>query len=99
MNIEKHSMPEVVLVLCKGLLVAQSFYDELKKQVMDHLPGLERGEKYTLEKICSGEFWKLLSNGNRRLAGQCMAHMVRKGFLPLAFAPTKHEYPKMYMLK
>ena len=54
--------------------------------------------KYNLKVLCGAEFWKPLSDGQKRMAGRCMVHMVEVGLLPLHFAEGRHEYPKLYWL-
>lgn len=91
---------EANMVLYPGLSVPKPFYDRIKESVQEILPAMQRGEHYTLEMLCDEELWDSLGDGNRRKAGQCMAFMVRNDEIPqLTFAPTKHEYPKMYMLR
>jgi hypothetical protein len=75
-----------------------AFYTAVRLQVEEVIPGMERGVKYTLEMLCGDAFWRTLSDGEKRMAGRCMAHMVVNKRLPLCFAESKHEYPKWYEL-
>jgi hypothetical protein len=75
-----------------------TFYTAVRLQVEEVIPVLERDVKYKLEMLCGEAFWRTLSDGEKRMAGRCMAHMVANGLLPLRFADTKHEYPKWYQL-
>jgi len=87
------------VLLSDGYSVTKTFYDSVRQQVEDALPALERDVRYTLEMLCDKEFWRRLSDGDRRTAGRCMSDMVEKKLLPLRVAKTKHEYPKYYELE
>jgi hypothetical protein len=78
--------------------VSKDFYDSVRCQIDDILPAVKSGEKYTLEMLCGPGFWELLEDGERKMAGRCMANMVFNGLLPLTFADSRHEYPKYYRL-
>lgn len=56
--------------------VLQAFYQSILAQVRESIPGLVEGASYTLEELCGEAFWSLLTSGERRLAGDCMVHMV-----------------------
>lgn len=79
--------------------VNKDFYDSVLLQVEEVIKVLTPGKKYNLKTLCGEEFWDLLDNGERRMAGRCMADIVCRGLLPLTFARSKHEYPKHYQLK
>lgn len=78
--------------------VTAVFYDTVLVLVKESIPGLIPGEKYKCEWLCGDAFWKLLSAGEQRMAGRCLANMVVYGVLPLRIVKTKHEYPKYYEL-
>ena len=69
--------------------------DHLKARLTT-MPSIPAEEPLSLKQICSQDFWLLLSDGDRRYAGQYVAVMARNGELPLAEAPHRHEYPKKY---
>lgn len=95
-----HPAPGATHVLLNdGYTVSPVFYAAIRDQVREALPFLERGKKYTLEILCGDDFWQELTNGERRMAGRCMAQMVANRKLPFQFAHHKHEYPKWYQLK
>jgi hypothetical protein len=78
--------------------VTAAFYNAVRLQVEESIPGLIHGEKYKSEWLCGNAFWKPLSNDEKRMAGRCIAHMVVTGVLPLRFADSRHEYPNWYRL-
>ena len=89
----------VMIFIGDGYTVACEFYDSVKHQVEEVLEAIQRDVLYTAEALCGAEFWSLLSKGERRLAGRCLAHMiiVRRLF-PLVHCPGRHEYPYRYKL-
>ena len=78
--------------------VSAVFYNAVRHEVEESIPGLIPGEKYKSEWLCGDAFWEPLSDGEKRMAGRCIANMVVNGLLPLRFAESKHEYPKWYLL-
>lgn len=95
--VESHQIDRYIL-LHDGYTVLEIFYDVVRQQVDARLPDLERGKSDTAKRLCGEEFWLGLTNGERRMAGRCIAHMVVHGVLPLRFAKWKHEYPLHYEL-
>lgn len=87
------------ILLHGGYPVSKFFFDSIRRQVEEVLPALARGENYTTKILCGKDFWSQLGNGERILAGRCLADMVVRNILPLTFAHGKHEYPKRYQLK
>ena len=86
------------LVLKYDLTVTEVFFLALFHQVKDIIPGMIPGVRYTLDMLCGPTFWDALTDGQKRIAGRCMVHMVETGMLPLQFAEGRHEYPKLYSL-
>jgi len=87
------------LVLKYDLIVTEVFFYALLYQVDGILPVLIPGEKYELKVLCGESFWNLYTDGQKRIAGRCMVHMVETGMLPLHIAEGRHEYPKLYSLR
>ena len=87
------------LVLKYNLVVPEVFFFDLSHQVEEIVPAMIPGVKYTLEMLCGPTFWGPLTDGQKRVAGKCMVHMVENGILPLHFAKGRHEYPKLYSLR
>ena len=79
--------------------VSAAFYNAVRYEVEESIPGLIPGMKYKSEWLCGDAFWEPLSDGEKRMAGRCIANMVVNGLLPLRFAKSKHEYPKLYQLR
>ncbi len=96
--VESHQIDRCIL-LHDGYTVLEIYYDFVRQQVDARLPDLERDASYTAKRLCGKEFWRHLNNGERRMAGRCIAYMVTRNLLPLTFAETRHEYPKKYQLK
>jgi hypothetical protein len=94
-----HAGALVMLVLHDGYSVSARLFDSVRQQVEEILPGVVRDHGFRLKDLCDREFWDRLNDGQRRMAGRCMAYMVVHGILPLRFADSKHEYPKRYQLK
>ncbi len=86
-------------ILYDGYTVPNTLYTKVRNQVAEIIPAVERDVKYTLEMLCGEAFWKQLTDGEKRMAGRCMALFIVKGLLPFRFAETKHEYPKRYQLR
>ena len=88
----------IYIVLNYGLTVPEVFFYDLFQQVKDIIPGMIPGVKYTLDMLCGESFWDLYTDGQKRTAGRCMVYMVESGMLPLQFAESRHEYPKLYWI-
>jgi hypothetical protein len=86
------------ILLSDGFSVTREFLDEIKRQIECRLPELKRGRRYTAKQLAGNEFWNLLTPGEKPLTGRCIAYLVTRGLLLLAFVPGKHEYPKLYCL-
>ena len=97
----KHDPKEIeqTVLLQDGYTVSQAFYESVRRQVEDVIPGLLPNAHYTLKVLCTKEFWDALSDWERRTAGRCMADIVATGVLSLIPAYSRHEYPKQYELK
>lgn len=87
-----------IIFLYDGYSVSEKLYMAVLYQVEEVIPAMECDVKYTLKMLCGDAFWRTLSDGEKRMAGRCMAHMVVNKRLPLRFADSKHEYPKWYRI-
>ncbi len=88
----------IIIILYDGYSVSEKLYKAVLYQVEEIIPAMEDDVKYTLKILCGDEFWDLLTDGEKRMAGRCMAHMVVNKRLPLSFSDSKHEYPKWYRI-
>lgn len=97
----KHDPKEIeqTILLQDGYTVSKAFYESVRLQVEEVIPGLLPNAHYTLKVLCTKEFWDALSDWECRTAGRCMADIVDKGLLSLSPAYSRHEYPKRYKLK
>jgi len=82
-----------------GYSAPQEFYESVRLQIEDVVPALQRDVPYTSKALCGGGFWKLLTKGERILAGRCVAHLVVMNRLPLKFAESGSNCSKRYALK
>jgi len=87
---------EVILLLDDSFTVPQNFYSEVRKQVTDIAPALQLDAEYPLKKLCDSDYWFSLTIHERKLAGRCMAYMVKNGFTPYNFAGRLCQSPKVY---
>jgi hypothetical protein len=88
----------VYMPLHDGTWVSKAFYEKIRHQVLDVLQAVQPDFICTLEMLCEPDFWMGLSDGQRRIAGKCMSHMVRHGILPFATAGKPCASPKRYRL-
>ena len=86
----------IFIVFEDGFSAPRAFFESVEERVLEIIPALLRGHGYTLEDLCGPDFWGSLSDGQRRLAGRCMAFMVKKGMLPLEFSGHICASPKQY---
>jgi len=82
----------------RAYTIPAALYNAIRLQVEEIIPAMERGVEYTLEMLCGDAFWQTLTDGERRMAGRCLAHMVANKRLPLRFVGCPHEHPKKYRL-
>jgi hypothetical protein len=98
-NDAANSRHDLQAILHNGRAVPNYLLESVRAQVERNLCNLIEFDRYELKHICGKEYWNPLSKGERRLAGQCMAHLVAADLVPLMDAPQRHEYPKRYQLK
>ena len=80
----------------RGYSAPRTFYDSIRREVLGVTPALIPGEGYTAEMLCGPEFWGPLSDNEQRLAGRCVAYMVRNALLPLRRLGCQHKSPARY---
>ena len=89
---------ETFLLLHDGYPISKSFFDRVQQQLEERLPTLKRYKRYKAQPLLGDAFWDAMNNGERRMAGRCLAHIVARKLVPLHFAKSNHEYPKWYQL-
>ena len=87
--------PEQVL-LRDGSLVSANFYYELHWYVTEQIMNMPIDHSMTLRQICGEEYWRMLSDGERRLAGICVSTMVENGDLPLIGMGKNSSHHQLY---
>ena len=90
------------LILYDGLrwyTVPIAFYNDVLNTVSQVIHIFLPGDIYTLRKIYGEALWLQMTDGERRMAGRCLAHMVANNRLPLCFVGCPHEHPKKYQLR
>lgn len=75
-----------------------TFYKLIEVAAIENLDNLVKDIPYTSKKLCGNGFWLELSTGERKMAGICIAHMVKLKLLNLIEVEGVHEYPKLYQL-
>ena len=63
--------------------------DAVHTEVVWTLPHLSKGGKYTAEELCGPDMWLAWFTGERRVAGMCLAHLVKVGSVPLTLHYTR----------
>ena len=90
-----------ILLLYDGVRtysVARVFYDAIRREILDVMPALFPDAGYTVEMLCGSDIWLPMSDTQQRLAGRCVAHMVRNDELPLRRLGCRHKSPARYAL-
>jgi len=90
------------LILYDGLrwyTVSIAFYSEVLNTVSEVIHIFLPDDIYTLRKIYGEALWLQMTDGERRMAGRCLAHIVANKRLPLCFVGCPHEHPKKYRLR
>ena len=86
------------VVMYDGYPIPKAFFDQIQQQLEKTLPTLKRSGRYKARPVLGEAFWESLTNGERRMAGKCLAHLVSLKRVPLHFVKSNHEYPKFYRL-
>jgi hypothetical protein len=82
----------------RAYTIPAALYNDVLKTVSEVIHLLVPGEIYTVEIIYGKALWGPLTDGEKRMAGRCLAHMVANRRLPLRFVGCPHEHPKKYRL-
>jgi hypothetical protein len=92
------SEPANRIQFADGFSADQNFFDQEIGWVLLRVPKLPRGRIYLAKQLHGKERWDLLSDGERKLVGRCIAYAVCHGLLPLQFVKGAHEYPLHYRI-
>lgn len=96
---EKESiMTNLMMVLDTGRSVPEPLYNSVKQHLKNRIHKLDRERIYKAEMLCGKEFWDPMFAGEQKMAGECIASMVRQKILPLELVQKKHEYPFWYQI-
>jgi hypothetical protein len=82
-----------------GFSADKHFFDQEIGWILLRVLDLSRDPSYTAKQLVSRERWSLLSDGDRKLLGRCIAYAVCRGLLPLEFVRGRHEYPLRYRIR
>ena len=97
--------PVVMHLLSQGYLAEETFYNEVRLQVMEAIDfflecdDLNGSETFTVENFCGDVFWDELSKKEHMLAGRCVVSMVNANLLPLVHVGTNSKNSRLYKLK
>lgn len=86
------------LILHNGRTVHLEFLNIIREAVEERIPSLAKHTNLTLKKICGEDFWCLLGEGEKRMAGWYMEHLVAMNELPLIYAGKDSNNAKQYQL-
>ena len=82
-----------------GGFVYPEFLNYIRDVVIERASSLSPHTIYTFEEICSDFFWKVFEDGEKRIAGKCMRHLVAKAEVPfIEVNEYRCQSPKRYRL-
>ena len=75
-------------------------FNAVRREVTAALPRLIEDKNYTTEELCSPDTWSPLSIAEKRVAGMCMAYLVKVGAIRLSVHRTRSgKGKKRYCLR
>ena len=78
---------------------SKQLWDTVHSEVVWALPYLIEGGRYTTEQLCDPEIWSPWLTVERRIAGMCLAYLVKVGAIPLVLHLTpSRKGKKRYQL-
>ena len=89
---------QVFMLLHGRYLVHREIYDCVRYQLGDVCHFLDPRKTYKASQLCGDGFWSQLSRAEGKVAGSCLAQMVKNGTLPLAKVSASGRYPNRYEL-
>jgi len=90
-----------LLVLQDGrgfFYVPLPLYRRFRDRILIFIPEMIPEIPHKAERLLGTEVWSTLDAGARRVAGRCVAYMVRQGEIGLRRVGCKHEHPAQYEL-
>lgn len=66
----------------------KQLWDAVHSEAVWALPHLMEGSKYTTEQLCGPDIWSPWCTVERRVAGMCLAYLVKVGAIPLVLHLT-----------
>lgn len=91
-----------LLVLQDGrgaFYVPLPLYRRFREAILIFIPEMMPNSVHKAERLLGTEIWSTLDAGGRRVAGRCVAYMVRQGEIRLRRVGCKHERPARYELE
>jgi hypothetical protein len=73
-----------------------SFLSRIYHSVREACPYLVHEHQYCLKDLLDPDSWASMDNHERRLAGRCLAWLVRNGHLPFEFVPRQRHKTGTY---
>jgi hypothetical protein len=89
----------LAIALESGHKVSKEFYDLIHRHASTVIPKLRRNRAYQSKGLCGVAFWETLTADQQRMAGRCVAEMVRWGQLPLVPIEGKPNDPLWFRHK
>jgi hypothetical protein len=92
---------EINILLNKRHTCKETFLKELQQEIQFIAPAVPQGVLFTTPQLCGSEYWDPLSKWEKTLAGMCMDHLAKNGFVPFENVPRKgrNPYPLQYRIK
>ena len=90
-----------LLVLQDGrgfFYVPVPLYRRFRDRILIVIPEMVPEICLKAERLLGTEIWSALDAGGRRVAGRCVAYMVRQGEIRLRRVGCKHQHPVQYEL-
>jgi hypothetical protein len=96
---DTHTTELLVLQDGRGFFyVPLPLYRRFRDAILIFMPDMIPKVPHKAEHLLGMEIWSTLDAGGRRVAGRCLAYMVRQGDIRLRRVGCKHEHPARYEL-
>lgn len=97
-NMTKTTAPTEKVVLLNGQSVDKAFYQEIFLQAKTVVPEMQANKLYTVRELFGEDYWQIMTNYLKRMAGRCFAKMVHDKVFDLQFIQFKRSPTKRYIL-